>query len=433
MPRKFDVIVVGAGPAGSTAALLCARSGLSTALFERGEYEGSKNMFGGAFYHGGLLDNIVPDFLKEAPWERFVTRQIITMLTPETSLSIDFKDANFGQPPYNALTLLRSKFDQWYAQKAVEAGALLIPETVVDDLIWDKNRVIGVKARRENGEAYTDVVIAADGVNSLLAQKAGLRKEFTTHQLSVSVKELLALPSETIEERFGLKGNEGTANLFIGSFTEGIPGGGFFYTNKESISLGVVASLDSLEEKKISVAELMESFKKHPYVKELIKDAILKEYSGHLIPKAGLGGAPKLFSNGILLVGDAAGLVCSTGITLEGMNFAVASGTAAAETVKKVKSRGDFSQKSLVYYQTLLEESFALKDLKSFRYAPDFLAMPRIYKLYPEIVCAFAERIFKVDGKPRKKFCGLCREVIKGKISCWRLIKDGIKAGRALL
>ena len=286
MPKKFDVVVVGAGPAGSTAALVLAQSGLSVALFERGEYEGAKNMFGGVFYHRGILDSLLPNFLKEAPLERYVTRHTVTLLTPDASLSLDFRDANFAQPPYNGFTLLRAKFDQWYAQKAVAAGAFLVPETVVDDLLWDNNRVAGVKARRDEGEVYSDVVIAADGVNSLLAKKAGLRKDFSSGQLSVAVKELLALPSETIEERFNLKRNEGVASLFIGSFTEGVPGGGFLYTNKASISLGLVASLKTIQEKKISVAELLESFKKHPYIKELIKDAVLKEYSGHIIPEA---------------------------------------------------------------------------------------------------------------------------------------------------
>ena len=433
MPKKFDVIVVGAGPAGSTAALVLARSGLSVALFERGEYEGAKNMFGGVFYHNGLLDNLFPNFLKEAPLERYVTRQTVTFLTPDASLSLDFKDANFAQPPYNGFTLLRAKFDRWYAQKAVEAGAFLIPETVVDDLLWDNNRVTGIKARRDEGEVYSDVVIAADGANSLLAKKAGLRKDFSSNQLSVAVKELLTLPSKTIEERFNLKRNEGVASLFIGSFTEGVPGGGFLYTNKASISLGLVAGLKILQEKKISVAELLESFKKHPYIRELIKDAVLKEYSGHMIPEAGLSMVPKLYGDGILLAGDAAALLSSTGITLEGMNFAIASGLAAAETVKEAKSKGDYSRKSLAHYKTLLEKSFVLQDLKHFQRAPHFLAIPRLYKLYPEIACGVVERIFKVDGKPRKKFLSLGGEVIKGKVSLWQLVKDGIKAGRAML
>ncbi len=433
MPKKFDVIVVGAGPAGSTAALVLAQSGLSVALFERGEYEGAKNMFGGVFYHRGILDSLLPNFLKEAPLERYVTRHTITLLTPDASLSLDFRDANFAQPPYNGFTLLRAKFDRWYAQKAVEAGAFLIPETVVDDLLWDNNRVAGVKARRDEGEVYSDVVNAADGVTSLLAKKAGLRNDFSAGQLSVAVKELLALPSETIEERFNLKRNEGVASLFIGSFTEGVPGGGFLYTNKASISLGLVASLKIIQEKKISVAELLESFKKHPYIKELIKDAVLKEYSGHMLPEAGLRMVPRLYGDGILLAGDAAALLSSTGMTLEGMNFAIASGLAAAETAKKAKSRGDYSRKSLAYYKTLLEESFVLQDLKHFQRAPHFLTIPRLYKLYPEIACGLAETIFKVNGQPRKRFLSLGREVIKGKVSLWQLVRDGIKAGRAML
>jgi len=433
VPEKFEVVVVGAGPAGSTAALALAQSGVSVALVERGEYEGAKNMFGGVFYHRGVINKLLPDFLKEAPLERYVTRQTIALLTAETSLALDFRDANFSQPPYNGFTLLRAKFDQWYAQKAVEAGAFLIPETVADDLLWEDNKVAGIKVRRDEGEINCDVVIAADGVNSLLARKAGLREEFSSEKLSVAAKELLVLPAKTIEERFGLKRNEGMASLFIGSFTEGVPGGGFLYTNKTSLSLGIVARLKVLEEKKISIAELLESFKKHPYIKELIKDAVLREYSGHMLPEAGLGMVPKLYGDGILLAGDAAALLNSTGITVEGMNFAVASGFAAAETVKKARDRGDYSRKSLAHYQTLLDESFVLQDLKGFQRASHLFDNPRLYQLYPEIACEMAERVFRVNGQPRKKFISLGREVIKGRISLWQLLKDGIKAGRALL
>jgi len=433
VPEKFDVVVVGAGPAGSTAALALAQSGISVALVERGEYEGAKNMFGGVFYHHGVIDKLLPNFLKEAPLERYVTRQTVALLTAETSLALDFRDANFAQPPYNGFTLLRAKFDQWYAEQAVAAGACLIPETVVDDLLWEGNRVAGVKVRRDEGEVYCDVVIAADGVNSLLARKAGLREDFTPDKLSVAAKELLVLPAKTIEERFSLKRNEGMASLFIGSFTEGVPGGGFLYTNKESLSLGVVARLRVLEEKKLSIAELLESFKKHPYVRELIRGAVLKEYSGHMLPEAGLGMVPRLYGDGILLTGDAAALLNSTGVTVEGMNFAVASGFAAAETVKAARNKGDYSRKGLAYYQTLLNKSFVLQDLKNYQWAPRFFDNPQLYKLYPEIACAMAEGVFRVDGQPRRKLLTLGREVIRGKISLWQLLKDGIKAGRALL
>ncbi len=434
MSEKFDVIIVGAGPAGCTAAISLARAGLKVALFERGEYPGSKNMFGGILYYSEVLNTLFPRFWEEAPVERYITRRIITLLTPKSSLSIDFKDAGFANSPYNGVTLLRSRFDQWFSQKAEETGALLIPETVVDDLIWDNDKVVGVLARRDEGTAYADVVIAADGVNSLIAEKAGLRKEFSPDQLAVAAKEVLALSEDIIRERFNLTGNEGVSNEFIGSCTEGMPGGGFLYTNKASLSVGIVASLRSLQDRKVSIVELLERFKEHPSLKEFLKGATLKETSGHLIPEGGIRAMPKLYSHGILVTGDAAGLVCSTGLTLEGMNFAIASGFAAAEAVKRAKEREDFSARSLAYYKTLLERSFVLRDLMTFRRAPDALSNHRIYDLYPSFACEMAEKLFMVDGHPKKRFLKLLRDEMNEKGLSWlRLIGDAIRTGRALL
>ncbi|KPJ68464.1 MAG: hypothetical protein AMJ43_00275 [Coxiella sp. DG_40] len=433
MPEKFDVAIVGAGPAGTTAGLALAQSGLNVALFERGEQPGAKNMFGGVLYYTEVLNKLIPDFWKQAPIERYVTKHVVTFLTPGSSFSISFTDNDFGRPPYNGVTLLRSKFDQWYAQKAQEAGAFLIPETTAHDLVWDGDRVIGVQTDRSNGIVYADAVIAADGANSLLARKAGLRKDFSPSDFAVAAKEILALPAEIIEERFGLADNEGLAQTFVGDCTQGLTGGAFLYTNRATISLGVVAKLNSLEERKISIAELLDNFKNNPVVQLSIKGGTLKEYSGHLIPESGLKMMPQLYGNGILVTGDAAGLLLSTGFTLEGMNFAIASGFAAAETVKMAKQREDFSRRVLASYEDSLKQSFVLQDLKTFRQTPALLANPRVYELYPSLICNISRGLFQVDGQPRKKILKLARREMKGKISLWRLIKDIIQAGRALI
>jgi electron transfer flavoprotein-quinone oxidoreductase len=433
MPEKFDVVIVGAGPAGCTAATVLARAGMKVALFERGDRPGTKNMFGGVLYYTPELDELLPDFWNQAPLERYVTRHILTFLTGDASFSVTSADNEFGSPPYNGVTLLRAKFDPWYADKAEESGAFLVPGTVVDDLIWDGNKVTGVIARRDEGEVLADVVIAADGANSLLAKKAGLRKEFDGSSFAVAAKEVLALPAETIEARFGLTKGEGLAQSFIGDCTRGLVGGGFLYTNKSSLSLGIVARLNSLQEKQISIAELLDDFKNNPCVKSAIKDTVLKEYSGHLIPEAGVKMIPELCGNGLLVAGDAAGFLVSTGLTLQGMNFAIASGYTAGQAIIEASQKGDFTRRGLSCYKKMLEKSFVLGDMKTFRHAPSFQDNPRIYELYPSLVCGISRKIYRVNGQPKKKILSIVREEMKGKVSPWRLVKDIIQAGRALI
>lgn len=431
--KRYDLIVVGAGPAGSTAALAAARAGLKCVIFERAEEPGQKNMFGGVLHYSEALNELIPDYRAQAPMERCITRYRTTLLTPDSSVSFDFQDGRFSREPYNGFTLLRSKFDRWYAEKAREAGALLVPETTIEDLVWKDSRVIGVRSGRSDGILRAGAVIVADGANSLLAEKAGFRKELSPSNISVAAKEVLALPAETIERRFELKDNEGLAHLFLGECTRGVEGGGFLYTNRSSLSIGVVAKLSALQRKKMSIADLLENFKAQPLIENKIKEARLKEYSGHLIPEGGFKALPKLYGNGILLAGDAAGFVCSTGLTLEGMNFAMASGLAAARTVIRAREKGDFSEGQLAHYRELLEKSFVLKDLKTFRRIPGFLSNPRLYECYPALACEIAGRIYRVNGEPRRNILSVLKGEIKGKISTGRLLKDIIQGVRALI
>jgi electron transfer flavoprotein-quinone oxidoreductase len=427
--KTFDAIVVGAGPAGCACGLILANSGLETLIVERGKFAGAKNMWGGALY-GPSLNELDPQFWEEAPVERHILRHKFSLLTQEASFSSEFTSKKFKSPPYNGFSVLRSKFDRWFASKAEQAGAVVAAGLEAEDLLWEGNAVVGIKAGGD--ELPSNMVIACDGVNSILAEKAGLRKKISPRHIKQGVKEVIQLPRELINQRFNLKGEEGLAWEFIGSFTRGIPGGAFIYTNNESLSVGVVVQLNKLAEKNVVANDLLEDFKRHPEVEKLLVDGQLVEYSAHLVPVGGEKMIPTLYTNGMLVAGDAAGLTLSTGLVLEGANFAIASGKAAAETVIRAKKIGDFSKKTLALYPELLKQSFVLQDLKTFKRTPLLLENPRFYRQYPELACELAEKIFSNDGRPRKKFWKLFRDSQRGKISFLQMIRDLFQIKRSL-
>lgn len=386
-------------------------------------------MWGGVLY-GPSLNQLFPQFWEEAPVERYILRNKFSLLTPESSLSTEFTTKKFGDIPYNGISLLRSKFDRWFASKAEKEGVIVAAGLQADDLLWDGKRVVGIKAGGD--ELPASVVIACDGVNSALAEKAGLRSSFSPKDMKQGVKEIIQLPRDLIEQRFNLAGEEGVAWEFIGAFTRDIPGGAFIYTNKESLSVGIVAQLSKLAEKRIRADDMLEEFKKHPAVANLVAGGQLVEYSAHLIPVAGRAMMPGLYKDGFLVAGDAAAFVLATGLALEGANFAIASGLAAAETVIRAKKSGDFSEKSLSCYPELLRESFVLKDLETFKKAPHFLENPRVYSLYPQLVCDLAEKIFTNDGKPKERIWRLLKQSMKERVSFWQVIRDLIQMKRSL-
>jgi electron transfer flavoprotein-quinone oxidoreductase len=427
--QKFDAIVVGAGPAGCACGYKLAQAGLQVLVTERGKFAGAKNMWGGAFF-GPALSELLPNFWEEAPIERYIACRKFSLLTAEDCLTAEFTTPRFSQLPYNGFILLRSKFDRWFAAKLQEAGAIVATSLQADDLLWEDGRIVGIQAG--NDQLPADVVVACDGVNSILAQKAELRGELKPQQVKQGVKEVLQLPPQELEQRFNLAGNEGVAWEFVGWCTRGLPGGAFIYTNKDSLSLGVVVQLSALVKEKITTNDLLEDFKKHPAVARLLSGGKLVEYSTHLIPSSGINMMPRLYRDGLIVAGDAAALVLGTGLVLEGANFAVTSGLAAAEAVIRARQNGDFSAKSLAYYHELLKKSFVLKDLTTFKNATHFLENRRIYSTYPELACNLAERVFSNDGKPRNKMWQLLRESMKGRVSLWQMACDLFQTKKAI-
>ncbi|HHT9116040.1 MAG: FAD-dependent oxidoreductase [Planctomycetes bacterium] len=420
MAEKFDVIIVGAGPGGCSAAYSLAKMGFNVLMVERGKYPGAKNVMGGRMYTYAL-NRLIPDFWKEAPVERKVTREKLTLLSNKSSVTLDFHDEELLEPP-NSFTILRARFDQWFANKAVEAGATLISNIRVDDLLWKDKKITGIVAGTDTIEA--DIVIAADGAVSLMVEKAGL-KEFETKEFAIGMKEIIELPERVIDDRFNLASEEGAAQLFIGQCTRHIPGGAFVYTNKTSLSLGIVVYINQLIESKVEAYELMREFNSNPAIAKLIAGGKIVEYSTHVIPETSRTG---LFTDGLLVVGDAAGLIVNSGITLRGMDMAIASGMAAAEAVKIAMGKNDFSKKTLSHYEYLLKNDFVLADMRTFKRSPEFLQNTRLYSLYPELVCKLFHRLAVVKGPKRRLFNELLEETKGTRVQMvWDLIR-GLRA-----
>jgi electron transfer flavoprotein-quinone oxidoreductase len=430
MSEKFDVIVVGAGPAGTSCAYNCAKNGLKVLLIERGEYPGSKNVMGGVLYRKQMED-IIPEFWKEAPLERPVVEQRFWMMDKESVVQFGYKGLEWAVEPYNNFTVLRAQFDQWFAQKAVEQGALLINETVVTECIVENGKVIGVRTDRPDGEAYADVVVLADGVNSLLSKQLGFHREFRPDEVALTVMEVINLPKDKINDRFNLEGNHGTTIEIFGDSTKGNLGTAFLYTNKESLNIGVGTTLSSMIKAKLKPYELLDYLKKHPMVRPYLEGGESAEYLAHLIPEGGFNSVPRVAGNGVLVVGDAAQLV--NAIHREGSNMAMASGQMAAEAIVEAKKDGDFSENSLNRYKEALFGSFIIKDLEKYKDAAHtFETYPQYFKEYLPMMNKAMSKFFTVDGTPkREKQKEIMRSVTAEK-GTFKVMQDIYRAWKAV-
>ncbi|MDA8415215.1 MAG: FAD-binding protein [Desulfobacteraceae bacterium] len=432
MSKTYQAIVIGAGPAGSSAALTMARAGLDVALVERGTFPGEKNMFGGVLHRLPSLEKIFPDFWERAPLERHIVKKGVTFMTGDSSFSTTIEAGNYDRPPYNGYTIFRPRFDRWLAEEAVAAGATLITRATVDELVLKNGKISGVSVLGRSGQLSAPVVVAADGVLSLTAKKAGLRQpSFDPAQMAVGVKALIDMPRETIDERFGLVRDQGFANEFVG-VTSGVRGGGFLYTNYDSLSLGLVFHLASLRTSGKTPYDLLNAFMEQPQVAKMISGGRLQEYSAHLIPEGGYDMIPELFGDGILVAGDAAAFCNATGLNLEGINLASHSGVVAGEAVIAAHQAGDFSRQGLGIYKKLLDESYVIKDLKQARKAPHMLHNNRIYQEYPEMMCSFMENIYKIEGAPKQNVSKQFLKAAREKVGLGNLLADGFSAWRSL-
>ena len=410
--NKTDVIIVGGGPAGIAAAITVARAGFEAIVIERGTFAGSKNVFGGAIYTESVKE-IFPDFEQSAPLERKNIEHKFAILGEDDSTVISYRKTPETPVSY---TVMRGKFDRWMAEEAKKEGVILVEETVVRELIVENEKVVGVKTELE--DYYSNIVILADGVNSLLAKQIGLRKDIKPKDVALSVKEVIKLDKQKINDRFLVNDNEGCIYELFGGSMLGKLGLGFIYTNNDSVSIGLGITLDELDGTGLKPYELLEKIKEHPTIAPLIKDGEVIEYSAHLIPEGGYKKMPTLSGAGVMVAGDAAMLV--NNMHWEGTNLAMISGKIAGETAVVALTKGDYSENTLARYQEKLEETFVIKDLYTYRNLMDVMHDKKeiFMDVYFKKINAFFEMFTSVNGVPKRE---LYRKFIFGFIKERRL------------
>jgi electron transfer flavoprotein-quinone oxidoreductase len=433
MADDFDVIVVGAGMAGASAAIRLAQGGANVLLLERGAEPGSKNLSGGVLW-GHDLDRILPQWATEMPLERHVVRKRFGFLTEGSAVSFDLDDGAWRKPPYVAHTVLRARTDAWLAKKAEEAGATVVPSVPVERLNWEGSKVHGVV---QGGETMTaPVTVLADGANSRLALGTPIRPNarLEGEATELGIKEVYRLDAARIEERFALGPGEGHAEEWVtGLFPPGVMGGGFLYTNRDTLSVGLIVNLQSLFGRGVASHDLIERFRTHPAIASRLKDAELVEYGAKLI-SSGWASRPTAFhGDGWMVAGDAAGFVFSNGLVIQGMNYAVRSGLEAAETALAARAAHDASSARLAEYDQRLERTGILGDFRDFASMDRVKWNARFYTAYPRFAAELLHAMMSETGTPKQHVRRLVREAQRAAgLSTLTLVRDGIDLVRDL-
>jgi len=385
---EFDAVVVGAGRAGTAAAYKLADDGYEVALVERAKQPGMKNVTGGVLY-GEVLADLVPEFPAEAPLERQVVEHNIKLLHDDAEVSIGYRDMELRKEPN--YTLLLGKFDRWFVEKAQQQGAVFVPETKVEDVTRNDDHAV-VHTDRTNGDITCNAVIGADGVNTTVGRKTGIRRTMRNQDMALSVKQVIDVGREGINERFNLDADQGAAYIYTG-FPKGAPTIGYFiYTYGSKISVGAVGGLEVLRwlgeegyaESGTPLYSLLEEFVELDTVRPLVRGDTVQEYQGILVPELAYGNLPDRYDGRVCLVGDAAGLVLNKGYTFRGLDYGITSGIEAANAVAACAEDGQWDRFG-ERYDRRLENSYVLRDMKQHRHLPEFLKTPRMYDAYPEI------------------------------------------------
>ncbi|SDQ58507.1 FAD-dependent monooxygenase [Natronobacterium texcoconense] len=371
--EHYEAVVVGCGPGGAAAAARLAEHNIETLVLERGTAAGSKNVSGGLIYAENSAPYTIDDLFdgfREAAAERPVTDYRIHNVAGNRVKTYDLTDLHEHDTDW-CDAVLRRQMDSWLEtrvhEKTSETGGGVLTNVRVNGLLREDGEIVGVTCD-ELDPIEADIVVAADGVNSELARDAGLMDWEEPEEWFQGVKAVVDMDPDVIDDRFDIGEDEGVAHLFSGDLFEDVRGGGFLYTNEDSLSIGTVFHLDSLVEQQAEPHQLLDALLTHPMMARWLGDEYEeREYAAKLVPDSKKVAHPEPYQDRLVLVGDAAGQMQAQGPIIKGMNHAVTAGALAADAFAVTRGNAD-PEAAGRRYARMLEESGTMDKLRPRRY-----------------------------------------------------------------
>lgn len=310
--KKYDVIVIGAGPAGSTVAKKTAEGGLETLLLEKDEFPGQTNACAGGL-SPWLLDQIDvnPEII-----EREITE--IRLFSKDNSVVVPFRS--------NGVTTRRINFDKFLSEKAVEKGAELRTNEKVTNV---SDKVVETKNEKFKGE----IIVGADGAKSVVSREMGLNP--FPGKLATGLTYEIKTKEEKINQDIG-------NGIELHCLKDIFPGYAWVFPGKDILNVGIGSLFN--KKRKVNLKEKLDKF----IEKKGIEGEKISTRGG-IVPCS--GPRKKVVSDNKLLVGDSAG---QTGPLFgEGISYAVANGKIAGEACIRYPQTG-----SLEYYEKESKKRF---------------------------------------------------------------------------
>lgn len=320
--KQYDIIIVGAGPAGSTFARIVADHGFSTLLLDK------KNQIGFPVRCGeGIIDSDLRLFYEpRSEWISATVNKFCFVAPNGSSTTFNFKGKGY--------ILNRKVFDYDLAQLAAEKGATVIPNSYVNDLLFENDTVVGVKGICDNEpfEIHSKLVIGADGIESRIGQMAGINTKLNLNNIGSGYQKTIS----------GINVDKNVCSFYVSNKL--IPGGyiWIFPKGNDTANIGIgIPGTSAI--KGVSAKKRLNNF-------------IDSKYSNHKVESVAVGGIPisksinQMVTDGVMLIGDAARTVnpLSGGGIILGMKSAVKAATVA---VKVFKNRLEPSKTNLMEYQ----------------------------------------------------------------------------------